>query len=137
MAALLSKTTVKRFRGCTDRNLSLNTRDAVYFSRLSGRSYLAPGDRSIACCSFPVSITTRLMHTPIAQKSEHAGIEGNNLANRLAAKTTITSGWRLGRSGVLRSLRYNLRAQSQGHHATDRLEERGVERGSARPSSSS
>ena len=33
---------------------------------------------------------------------------------------------------VLRSLRHNLRAQSQGHHTIDRLEERGVERGSAR-----
>ena len=33
---------------------------------------------------------------------------------------------------VLRSLRHYLRAQSQGHDTTDRLEERGVERGSAR-----
>ena len=36
---------------------------------------------------------------------------------------------------MLRSLRHYLRAQSQGHHTTDRLEERGVERGSARRSS--
>ena len=41
----------------------------------------------------------------------------------------------LGRSEVLSSLRYYLQAQSQGHHAIDRLEERGVERGSARRSS--
>ena len=35
--------------------------------------------------------------------------------------------------GVLRSSRhYLVRAQNQGHHAIDRLEERGVERGSAR-----
>ena len=34
-------------------------------------------------------------------------------------------------SEVLRSLRYYLRAQSQGHHTIDHLEERGVERGSA------
>ena len=38
----------------------------------------------------------------------------------------------LGRSEVLRSLRHYLRAQSQGHHTINRLEERGVERGSAR-----
>ena len=48
---------------------------------------------------------------------------------------TLTSGLLLGRSEVLRSLRHNLRAQSQGHQAIDRLEERGVERGSARRSS--
>ena len=53
----------------------------------------------------------------------------------LAGKETITSGLRLGSSEVLRSLRYNLRAQSQGHHTIDGLEERGVERGSARRSS--
>ena len=41
----------------------------------------------------------------------------------------------LERSEMLRSLRHYLRAQSQGHHTIDRLEERGVERGSARRSS--
>ena len=41
----------------------------------------------------------------------------------------------LGRSGVLRSLRRYLQAQSQGHYNIDRLEERGVEKGSARRSS--
>ena len=50
-------------------------------------------------------------------------------------KATFTSGLHLGRSEVLRSLRHYLRAQSQGHHTIDRLEERGVERGSARRSS--
>ena len=35
-------------------------------------------------------------------------------------------------SEMLRSLRHYLQAQSQGHHTIDRLEERGVERGSAR-----
>ena len=39
------------------------------------------------------------------------------------------------KSEVLRSLRHYLRAQSQGHHTIDRLEERGVERESARRSS--
>ena len=53
----------------------------------------------------------------------------------LAGKETITSGLRLGSPEMLRSLRHNLRAQSQGHHTTDRLEERDVERGSARRSS--
>ena len=38
-------------------------------------------------------------------------------------------------SELLRSLRHYLRAQSQGHHTIDRLEVRGVERGSARRSS--
>ena len=41
---------------------------------------------------------------------------------------------KIGRSEVLRSLRRYLRTQSQRHHATDRLEERGVESGSTRRS---
>ena len=65
----------------------------------------------------------------------HAGVEGNDRADRLAGKATLTSGSLLGRSEVLRRLRHCLRAQSQGHHAIDRLEERGMERGSARRSS--
>ena len=48
----------------------------------------------------------------------------------------LTSGLFLERSKVLRNVRHYLRAKSQGHHAIDRLEERGVERGSARRSSS-
>ena len=55
--------------------------------------------------------------------------------DRLAGKAALTSGLLLGRSEVLRSLRHYLSAQSQGHHTIDRLEERGVERGSARRSS--
>ena len=55
--------------------------------------------------------------------------------DRLAGKATTTSSLRLGRSEVERSFRHYLRAQSQGHHAIDRLEERGVEIGSARRSS--
>ena len=64
----------------------------------------------------------------------HAGVKGNDRADRLAGKAILTSGLLLGRSEVLRSLRHYLRAQSQGHHTIDRLEERGVERGSARRS---
>ena len=65
----------------------------------------------------------------------HAGVKGNDRADRLADKATLTSGLLLRRSKVLRSLRHYLRAQSQGHHTTDRLDERGVERESARRSS--
>ena len=65
----------------------------------------------------------------------HAGVKGNDRADRLAGKATLTSGLLPGRSEVLRSLSHYLRAQSQGRHTNDRLEERGVERGSARRSS--
>ena len=65
----------------------------------------------------------------------HAGVKGDDRADRLAAKATHTSGLFLRSSEVLRSLRHCLRAQSQGHHTIGRQEERGVERGSARRSS--
>ena len=65
----------------------------------------------------------------------YAGVTGNDRADRLAGKATLTSGLLLGRPEALRSLRHCLRAQSQGHHTIDRLEERGVERGSGRRSS--
>ena len=65
----------------------------------------------------------------------HAGVKGNDRADRLAGKATLTSGLLLGRSELLRSLGYYLRAQSQGHHTICCLEERGMERGSARRSS--
>ena len=66
---------------------------------------------------------------------EHAGVKRNDRADRLAGKASLTSGLLLGRSEVLMSLRHYLRAQSQGHHTIDRLEERGVEKGIARRSS--
>ena len=65
----------------------------------------------------------------------HAGVKGNDRADRLAGKETLANGLLLGRSEELRSFRHYLRAQSQGHHTTDRLEERGVERGNAGQSS--
>ena len=65
----------------------------------------------------------------------HAGVKENDRSVRLAGKAILTSGLLLARSAVLRSLRHYLRVQSQGHHTIDRLEERGVERGSARRSS--
>ena len=61
----------------------------------------------------------------------HAGVKGNDGADRLAGKATLISGLLLGRSEMPRSLRHYLRAQSQGHHTVDSLEERGEERGSA------
>ena len=64
----------------------------------------------------------------------HAGVKGNDQADRLAGKAPITNGLLLGRSEVLRSLRHYLREQSQEHHTIDRLEQKGVERGSARRS---
>ena len=59
----------------------------------------------------------------------YAGVKRNDRADRLAGKATITSGLRLGRSEVLRSLRHYLRAHGQGHHTIDRLQERSVEKG--------
>ena len=56
----------------------------------------------------------------------HAGVKGNYRSDRLASKATITGGLRLGKSEVLGILRHYLRAQSQGHHIIDRLEERGI-----------
>jgi len=65
----------------------------------------------------------------------HAGLKGNDRADRLAGKATLASSLRLGRYEVLRSLRHYQRAQNQGHHTIDRLEEGGVERQSTRRSS--
>ena len=56
------------------------------------------------------------------------GVKGNDQADRLAGKATLTSGLLLGRAEVLRSLKHCLRAQSQGHHTIYRLEERVVQR---------
>ena len=53
----------------------------------------------------------------------HAGVKGNDRADRLVGKATLTSALFLGRFEVLRSLRHYLRAQGQGHHTIDRLEE--------------
>ena len=51
----------------------------------------------------------------------HAGVKGNGRADRLSGKATLTSGLRLRRSEVLRSLRHYLRAHSQGHHSIDHM----------------
>ena len=65
----------------------------------------------------------------------HAGVKGNDRADRLAGKATLSSGSLLGGPEVLRSFRHYLRAQTQGHHTIGCLEERGVVRGCARRSS--
>ena len=58
--------------------------------------------------------------------------EENDRADRQAGKAAVASGLGLRRSEVLRSLRHYLRAQGQRHHIIDRMNERGVERGSVR-----
>ena len=72
------------------------------------------------------------MHCP-----GHAGVTGKDRADTLAGKATFTSSLMLlgRRSEVLRSMRHYLQAQSQEHHTIDHLQERGVERESARRSS--
>ena len=65
----------------------------------------------------------------------HAVVKENDRADKLAGKATLISALLSRRCQVLRSLRHYLRAQSRGHKTFDRLEMRGVERGSARRSS--
>ena len=65
----------------------------------------------------------------------HAGVKGNDRADRLAGKAVLTSGLLQGRSELLRSLRHYQQAQSQGHHTIDHFEARGMERGNAQQSS--
>ena len=60
------------------------------------------------------------------------GINHDRTRYILGGKATVTSGLRLGRSEVLRSLRHYLQAQSQRRHTIDRMKERGVGRGNAR-----
>ena len=65
----------------------------------------------------------------------HAGKGENGWADRLVGKVTITNILCFGKSEVLRILKHYLRTRSQGQHTIDRLEERGVDAGSARRSS--
>ena len=60
----------------------------------------------------------------------HAGVSGNERADRLASTADITSGLQLGRAEVLRGLRNFLNMDRQEHHSIDRLKERGVGKGS-------
>ena len=59
---------------------------------------------------------------------------GMNRADRLASTADITSGLQLGRAEVLRGLRNFLNTDKREHHSTNRLKERGVEKGSGRHS---
>ena len=63
----------------------------------------------------------------------HAGVSGNERADRLASTADITSGLQLGRAEVLRGLR-NFLTTDKPRHSIDRLKERGVEKGSGRHS---
>ena len=62
----------------------------------------------------------------------HAGVSGNERADRLASTADITSGLQLGRAKVLRGLRNFFNADKAENHSTDRPKERGVEKGSDR-----
>ena len=64
----------------------------------------------------------------------HAGVSGNERADRLASTADITPGLQLGRAEVFRGLRNFLNRDRPEHHSTDRLKERGVEKGSGRHS---
>ena len=66
----------------------------------------------------------------------HAGVKGNERADKLAGRAKVTGSMKLGRSEVLRGLRRQLKtiAEAEVHHTVDRLQERGVQRGSGRKS---
>ena len=64
----------------------------------------------------------------------HAGVSGNERADRLASTADITSGLQLGRAEVLRGLRDFLNMDRPEHHSIDCLKERGMEKGSGRHS---
>ena len=65
---------------------------------------------------------------------EHAGVSGNERADRLATTADITRGLQLGKAELFRSLRNFLNMHKPEHHSIDRLKERGVEKGSGRHS---
>ena len=56
----------------------------------------------------------------------HAGVSGNERADRLTSTADIISGLQLGRAEVLRGLRNFLSTDKPEHHSIDRLKERGV-----------
>ena len=67
----------------------------------------------------------------------HAGVKGNDRADQLAGKATITTGLRLGKSEVLRAAKHHLQQledSREHHHSVDRLVDRGIRRGSGRGS---
>ena len=58
----------------------------------------------------------------------HAGVGGNERADRLVSTADITSGLQLGRVEVPQGLRNFLNMDRSEHHSTDRPKERGVEK---------
>ena len=58
----------------------------------------------------------------------HAGVSGNERADRLTSTADITSGQQFGTAEVLRGLRNFLNIDRPEHHSIDRLKERGVEK---------
>ena len=65
----------------------------------------------------------------------HAGVSGNERADRLASTEDFTSGLQLVRAEVLRGLRNFLNTDKPEHQSINRLKETGVEKGSGRHSS--
>ena len=64
----------------------------------------------------------------------HAGVSGNEQADRLASTADITSGLQPGKAEVLRGLRNCLNTDKPEHHSIDHLKERVVEKESGRHS---
>ena len=60
----------------------------------------------------------------------HAGVSGNERADRLASTADITSGLQLSRAKVLRGLRNFLNMDRPEHHSINCLKTRGLEKGS-------
>ena len=58
----------------------------------------------------------------------HAGVSGNERADRLASTADITSGLQLGRAEGLTGLRNFLNMGRPEHHSIDRKKARGVEK---------
>ena len=64
----------------------------------------------------------------------HAGVCGDEWADRLASTADITSGLWLGRAEAFRGLKNFLNMDRPEHHSIDSPKERGVEKGSGRHS---
>ena len=64
----------------------------------------------------------------------HAGVRGNERADRQASTADITPGLQLGRAEVFRGFRKILNMDRPEHHSIVHLKERGVEKGSGQHS---
>ena len=79
----------------------------------------------------PGAVPTPL-HTITSQDHTSGFKKDGTLNVYLSSTADITSGPQFGRAEVLRSMRNVLNMDIPEHHRTDRLEERGVEKGSGR-----